>query len=398
MALFACTRFGCPLPSPITQMLAGYRHVLEKTRTLYDGELRSQIETAQAFYNSAFKHHVRTYRDLFVSDSNALLDVRARMRHFFNTEDLTFAAIDGACLRESVNRYIVFFGCSYGVKGSIGLSGSPARIRYTQWSPSEDISYAAYLPVPVTRMNRYSDDYTLNSDEETIDYNQMHRALMLLAEVYLAHSLAKTEVNRPNIILLDNRLGGLLIKTTIPPEDVNMRGHSRIPGGLKAQHVVLANAHPYSDELNIPYPKLPEFYQYALRVLEKQGPKTISELATLSQNDVDDVRKKMRSRSSPATAREIVEGEDATPLVTISSDFDATMSFNQQTYGTAWRDLVRLFTETCENIFKEKDPSAMEYQPVGEPSVAGLRLTTSISSPAWVRETSWRFAGRRGFS
>lgn len=365
MALFGRTRFAGPLPSPITQMLAGYRHVLEKTRTLYDGELRSQIEAAQAFHDAAFKHHVRSYHDLFVPDSNALLNVRARMRHFFNTEDLTFVAIDGASLKEAVNRYVVFFGCSYGVKGSISLSGSPAKVRYTQWSPNEDISYAAYLPVPVTRMSRYVDDYTLNSDEETIDYNQMHRALTLLAEVYLAHSLAQNPVSRPNLILLDNRLGGLLIKTTIPPEDVHMRGHPRIPGGLKAQHVVLANSRPYSDELDIPFPKLPEFYQYALRVLEKHGAKKMSELAAMSGNSVDDIRKKLKSRISPATSRSVVENEDATPLLSISSDADEVVSFNQQTYGTAWRDLVRLFTETCENIFKEKDAGAMQYEAVG---------------------------------
>jgi hypothetical protein len=83
-----------------------------------------------------------------------------------NLRDCTAAAIDGTCGKETLSEMLVFYGGSYAQQGQLIIDPEGHRIEYRRWSPSEDTSIVAYLPIPLTGLERNADeDWLYRTDD-----------------------------------------------------------------------------------------------------------------------------------------------------------------------------------------------------------------------------------------
>jgi len=105
-------------------------------------------------------------------------------------------------LQKELQDYMVFFGAAYPIRGTIDFSGTEKKFVYEPWSPDEDVSMAAYVPIPFTELDEAMDEPFVVSDDQKIDLSTIHYQLMELAEVFQAYSLVKASDLRPKNIVV----------------------------------------------------------------------------------------------------------------------------------------------------------------------------------------------------
>ncbi|MEZ5335954.1 MAG: hypothetical protein R2741_12335 [Methanolobus sp.] len=99
---------------------------------------------------------------------------------------------------------MVFFGGSYGIRGSIHFEGEPPKVKYEKWSSEQDVSMVAYVPVPFAELNDVSEEqFVLKPDEEKINLLSIHTQIMQLAEIYLIYDL----IWKATVCVLNSSLG-----------------------------------------------------------------------------------------------------------------------------------------------------------------------------------------------
>src|SRR5262249_8116857 len=111
---------------------------------------------------------------------------------------------------------VVFYGASYAQQGELVIDQQGDRLEYRRWSPSEDTSVVAYLPVPLARMETIEgDDWLFLSDDADRSAAALaHTCLMQLAEIYLAYRRVN-EDSPPQIVLLDHSLSSILLSCDV---------------------------------------------------------------------------------------------------------------------------------------------------------------------------------------
>ena len=53
---------------------------------------------------------------------------------------------------------MVFYGGSYAQNGTLNVADGAGRLSYSRWTPSEDTSFVAYLPIPLNSLSDITDD------------------------------------------------------------------------------------------------------------------------------------------------------------------------------------------------------------------------------------------------
>jgi hypothetical protein len=209
--------------SDIGDIYGRYHDALKQSLDDYERQRRSALGAMRTLYEPVFSRLARRYewiapteRDGAPSWHRALQTLRERYGNRDNR--LQFAAIDGTCGKETLSDLLVFYGGSYAQQGELLIDTSNDRLEYRRWSPSEDTSLVAYLPLPLTSLQQSegeSEGWLFRADDaERSTAALAHTCLMQLAEIYLAYKRV-VEDSRPQVILPDHSLSSTLLSNDV---------------------------------------------------------------------------------------------------------------------------------------------------------------------------------------
>jgi len=260
-------------------------------------------------------------------------------------------------LQKELQDYMVFFGAAYPIRGTIDFSGTEKKFVYEPWSPDEDVSMAAYVPIPFTELDEAMDEPFVVSDDQKIDLSTIHYQLMELAEVFQAYSLVKASDLRPKILLWDQSMSGVMNSNDVAYKRISLIGYRYQMRTLKAQDVIIAYSHPYNKELGIPSKKKYRLYNYVLCKLQENSPQSISSLCL----ELGIGREELLNRVHYLTNNNFSADDpmlQSAPLAYAQGD---ELRFNEE-YEGSWEYCVGLFEHICKELFKDKNQNALIYK------------------------------------
>jgi hypothetical protein len=276
---FELLKEGGNVPTEISKILMGYKKALDISRSRYEDMYKQRFRNANDFYYDFFNNLVINYGKELLNQETIRSHLRL-IKHFFGTDKIKFIAVDGTCDKKRLEDYMVFFGASYAIRGTIDAEGMPPKIKYEKWSTEEDVSMVAYVPIPFAELGNVLEDQFVTSDDNRINLSSIHVLIMQLAEIYLLYSMVKSgAVEPPKLLLWDHSMSSVLASTDIGVNNINMIGYRHMGRTLTIQDAIIAYSHPYNEELDIPSPKEFRMYNFVLRELQKRSPQTLSEIA-----------------------------------------------------------------------------------------------------------------------
>ncbi|CAD7777024.1 hypothetical protein FHEFKHOI_02080 [Candidatus Methanoperedenaceae archaeon GB50] len=346
------------MPSQLSETLGKYREALDNSRDRYERIKRERFESSEQFYNSFFKRLIKIYD---IKDFNK---VKMLAEQFFQTDRIRFAAVDGSCYKRELQEYMVFFGAAYPIRGSIDFSKSDKRFVYEPWSPDEDVSMVAYVPVPFAELDETIGEPFVVSDDQKINLSGIHVQLMELAEVFQAYMLIKSSDLRPKILLWDQSMSSVMNSNDVNYKRIGLIGYRYQMRPLTAQDIIIAYSHPHNKELGIPSRKEYRRYNYVLWKLQNGSPQSISSLAA----DLGVSERELLFRINYLTGERLKSDDPLKqndPIAYVKGD---NLYFNED-YEGSWEYSIGLFEHICKELFKDKKPDALIYKkknPEGE--------------------------------
>ncbi len=340
------------MSSEISRIIGAYKDALDVSQERYEALYRERAKSAISFYNDFFRNLVKKY-SATVNDAAGRRQITRIFDKMFGTTDIRFAAIDGTLYRETLEDYMVFFGASYAVRGSVGLPGNPPTIHYEKWSSEQDVSMVAYVPIPFAELGDLAEEQFLTSDKEKNDLSSIHFQIMQLAEVFLLYDLASNATIRPHYILWDQSMSSVLASNEPGWDNVGLVGYDFMGRQLTKQDVVVALSHPYNRALGIPSAKSFRRYDFILARLFEKPRQELSTLARESGLSKEDALKSLQS-----LVLKPLGGDE--PLA-VHDKSKEEISLNPK-YTQSWEYSVGLFQHVCKSLFKDKDPRALTYE------------------------------------
>jgi len=374
------------MPSQMSKLLTGYEEALNESRRRYEGMRKGRYKNAQIFYETFFKNLIRQ------NDSMDFAKVKMLAEQFFETDEVRFAAVDGSCYKTQLQEYMVFFGASYPIRGTIDFGKSKKQIRYEPWSIEEDVSMVAYVPVPFAELSETLEDPFVVSDEQKIDLSYIHLQLMQLAEIFQAYMLVKSSDLRPRILLWDQSMSSSMNSNDVNYKRISLRGYKYQMRTLTAQDIIIAQSHPYNEDLGVPSKKKFRAYNYILYQLQKKSPRKTSDLAKELNLEVEELNRRMNYLTNNVDPDDPLREND--PLVIRKND---SIEFNKN-YEDSWEYVVGLYEHICKKLYKDKKADALIYKRKiadGEEketwmSPNDLRFLISVGLRALIEEC-WRY-------
>jgi len=372
------------MPSQISETLGKYRDALDNSRNRYEQIKKERFKNSKQFYDYFFKNLIKKY------DVKKFNKVKMLAEQFFQVDKVRFAAVDGSSYKKQLQDYMVFFGAAYPIRGVIDFSRSDKKFIYEPWSPDEDVSMVAYVPVPFAELNETMDDpFVVSDDQKMINLSNIHVQLMELAEVFQAYMLVKSSDLRPKILLWDQSMSSVMNSNDVNYKRINLIGYKYQMRPLTAQDIIIAYSHPYNKELGIPSKKKYRVYNYVLWKLQSGSPQNISSLAT----ELRLSEKELLSRINYLTSGNIGQDDPLSQNEPIAYIRRNNLYFNDD-YDGSWEYCVGLFEHICRKLFKDKKPDALIYKkktPDGEieekwTSPNDLRFLISVGLRALIEE------------
>jgi len=373
------------MPSQMTKLLTGYEEALNESRRRYEEMRKGRYKNAQIFYESFFKNLIRKYNP---TDFTA----KILAEQLFETDKVRFAAVDGACYKDHLQDYMIFFGASYPIRGIIDFSKTGNQVIYEPWSAEEDVSMVAYVPIPFAELSETVEDPFVVSDEQKVDLSYIHLQLMQLAEIFQAYMLVKSSDLRPKILLWDQSMSSSMNSNDVNYKRINLRGYKYQMRTLTAQDIILAQSHPYNEELEIPSKKKFRTFNYVLYQLQKKSPQKLSDFTKALGMRENELIRRIEYLTSDVESEDPLKENN--PLVYKEND---NLSFNDE-YEDSWEYVVGLFENICKKLFKDKKPDALIYKKKtsegetkeGWMTPNDLRFLISVGLRALIEEC-WRY-------
>jgi hypothetical protein len=373
--------------SEIGDIYGRYHNALDHSLDDYTTERRNALEALRSLYEPVFQNLIRRYQWMHDRESPQWERVLETLRDRYGagSETITFAAIDGTCGKEMLSEMLVFYGASYAQQGQLVVDPRSHRIEYRRWSPSEDTSLVAYLPIPLARLEMNSDDEWLYraDDSERATASVAHTSLMQLAEVYLAYRRVH-EDSPPRVILLDHSLSSMLLSNDVMHLVAPYRPDRQTLGWIGAQidiwgrpfeisDALVAHAHPMNRALNVPSARanvlaarllaeITDFWSIG-ETNERDAGRAIN-LSTLAAGgwfSGDESRLRNRIEQMPPSTEEHkygafrLSGDHIEPVNQLS---DGT----PRTLRERWIELDRLFDRLCRDLFRERRVEALQLR------------------------------------
>ena len=334
--------------SEISKIYKQYQESLKNSQGEYEEKLKHYSKKLKEKYDELIKNHVHSFSDQFKNQIKRL-EIKNIAEQFFETSDIPFVAIDASCHKQQSANFISFYGGAYGSKGTLSLSSSGGKIKYDRWEFNKDVSMVAFVPIPPDMMHTQIDESAQEvdlsySDSEIADVSSLHTKIMQLAEIFLAYSLARLEIDCPKLILIDNSISGIMGNTSYAPNDLRMKEADFNGESLSIGDLQIALAHPFNQKLGIPSTKRvqPHFRLIAEAVWKKKNEIKKSECSSFSNfeqgaNFLDRIKAgKYDSKKN-------------------------SFKFNVDPQAS-WYKCIRIFEHVCDKLFKEKDPKGICYK------------------------------------
>lgn len=345
--------------SKISDILSSYKKSLDKSQARYEGMLEERLESTEKFYNDFLSTLIRVFPNLKDNPGRRSV-LKTKIKTFFGDDEIRFAAVDGTSYKQESQDYMVFFGASYAVRGTIKFTDDPPTTTYERWSPEQDVSMVAYVPIPFAHIgDLVEEQFAINSDNETINLMSIHNSLMQLAEVYLIFDLISASSLRPKFVLWDQSMSGVLASTEVGTRQVGIVGTRFRGREIAITDIAVTYSHPYNDELNIPSTKEYRLYNRVIKDLLHLRRIKISELA----NKLNVTQEKLiRTMRTPLVRSHLVsESADQNSMIHMNVGKDLIEINQKSPYIDSWEYMRSYFEDTCKRLFKDKDVTAMTY-------------------------------------
>lgn len=338
------------MPSIISNIFHGYSESLDHSRERFEKMSSKRQENAQKFYTDFFKNLIRIYSD-FDNDAK-VRQLQNSLKRVFGKTTISFAAIDGTNFKQQMEDFMIFFGGAYAVKGEINHEGNPPITKYRKWSSKEDVSMVAYVPIPYADLNDVSDNqFILSPDDERFDLLSIDTKLMQLAEIFLLYTTLNNSTSRPDVVIWDQSMSGVMASNDEPPEMINMVGNEIMGQKIAYQDAVIAFSHPYQDTLKIPSVRSVEVYDSILKEIMKGNEVDLKEFSEKNNLDKQIVINKIR--------KYLLTEHDNSPSIAMKSG--DILKVNPM-WRNSWYNSVTMFQNFCNRLFNKKDSSVLIYK------------------------------------
>lgn len=347
--------------SILSDIFKGYHRSLAHSREFYQQLYQQRLEGACQFYHDFFHRLIIPFAQKFRSESyrRHLREVAERI---LDTDRIDFVAIDGTCMKDAFQDFVVFFGGAYGAKGSVRLKSEPPVVQYERWDMNRDVSLVAYVPVPFASIedvtNADVQETFVVSDNDRVNLTNIHTSLMQLAEIYLAYTVASaTTHDYPRLILLDQSLSGLMAAVS-HGSNTGLSGYPYDRRALDDFDIQVAFAHPISDALQVPSTKRFQRYLAVLAEFHKRNTQSLSlsqiqSALCIGEHELRDTARYLLEPTAPEGRR-----RRQPPCVLHPDNTLHTVHHCRE----SWQYTVSLFENICTRLFQHKDPSALVYQ------------------------------------
>lgn len=337
--------------SEISKVYNQYHDSLKTSQEDYEKRIIDHAQKLKKIYDEYLNKFVVSFVDEF-SNQVKRMELKSIAERFLGTSDIHFVAIDASCEKRESENFISFYGGAYGSKGVLSLSDPGGRLRYQRWEMNKDVSMVAFVPLPPDVMEIGSEDaesgsITLMSDSEISQISSLHTKIMQLAEVYLAYSLAASStIDTPNLILMDNWLGGILANSSFSPRNVQLKYGDFDGEEITVADMQVALAHPFKKELGNPSTK---GFQQHFRIIAEAVWK---ENKTISHSDCDSEFSGVNFKAGARFLQGIGAG--------VFDEKNKSFTFNVDP-RVSWTKTLRIFNNICEGLFREKSASVMIF-------------------------------------
>lgn len=338
--------------SKLSSIFKGFESSLrvgqERNEVLY----HQHKEVVQQLYELKLQELIKSWKEEFESPLK-LIRLRDQIRDFFGRDEINFVAIDGTCKAEETTQFLLFYAGAYGARGSLELKNNPSTLRYHKWSLEQDVSIVAQVPIPHAELEDvlpYNHDPFAVSDFEKVNLAGLHTLLMQLSEIYLAYdTVASSRTDSPNLVLLDQSISSSMASNMIRPSEVRMIDSPWGFRKLTETDVMIALAHPFNRELEIPTVKKFRQHTGLLAHLERNGGRVdLSEIASENGLKIEDLKSGVNDLVKKGLAK--LTNNNQTLTWTGSVPIDQSWSYTQS-----------IFKEICAKLFVDKDPTALTY-------------------------------------
>ena len=345
----------------LSDIYSSYKRSLDRAQDDYEKTVKTRSSDAKEFYDVFFKDLVVNLGGQFTNTEfrHAVID---EIRRFFGKMDLHFIAVDGSCHKHNSSEFISFYGGAYGSKGSLLLSESPAKIEYKRWEIEKDVSMVAFIPVPYSQIteveseSRNQKESFAVSESDKIELSSIHLPVMQLAEVFLAYNAAtSSNLDKPDLLLLDNSVSGMLGYTDFGPGKVRLVGHV-MPDGRKLERpdVAVAQAHPFNRVLGIPSTKV---FSLGFAVIE-----LLHRNPEMDKITVPDLAGRLGVEAGRLRTR--IKNMEVNGVVEYDSGSDSLVK-RCDPYRS-WEQTKSMFQSVCKGIFLDKQENALKYAAVDD--------------------------------
>jgi hypothetical protein len=342
--------------SRISEILSGYKQSLDISQSRYESMLEGRLNGTEELYKEFLSSLIKQYPKLS-ENAGRRENLKNKIQTFFGNTDLPFAAIDGSSYKRQSQEYMVFFGGSYAVRGTIKFSNNTPITEYEKWSPDQDVSMVAYVPIPFAQLGDIAgEDFAINSDIEATNLLSIHNQLMQLAEIFLIYDLISASTLKPRVILWDQSISGVLASTDIGIDEINLVGTRFRGREIEKTDLIVAYSHPYNEELNSPSQKEFRLYNrilFEVMKYKKLDSKTLQEHLKVSYEKLmREIRTKTASVviSTNLASDSLVHFDEGTGIFTLNT---------ASKYIDSWDYLKGYFESLCRKLFKDKDVTAL---------------------------------------
>jgi hypothetical protein len=338
--------------STISQIFQSYKSALTSSRERYTELYADRAENGRQFYNDFFNRLVVPFRPVFANSASREF-VGRQIERFFGTRHIDFVAIDGTCQKDPFTDFIVFFGGAYGAKGRVSLEGDPPAVKYQRWEISKDVSMVAWVPIPFAQLSDVTGPNTAEtfmvSDNDRINLAGIHTTLMQLAEIFLAYNVATSStLESPRLIMLDQSLSGIMAAAS-HGANTELAGYQHDRRALDEADILIAFAHPFSQELRVPSAKQFRRYTTIIAYFDRKNSRTAA-TAEL-ERELGLTEAELAADIAYLEKRGVAKRDPGTGMVSTVVNC-----------RESWAYTISLFQNICTRLFLHKDQSALTYE------------------------------------
>ncbi|MYB46959.1 MAG: MarR family transcriptional regulator [Cenarchaeum sp. SB0662_bin_33] len=339
----------------LSDIYTAYKRSLDQAQDDYEETIKARSASSGDFYDRFFKNLTVNLGSRLENDTfrDGIID---EINRFFGKYDLNFIAVDGSCHKHNSSEFISFYGGAYGAKGMLRLSEDPPKIEYKRWEIEKDVSMVAFVPIPYSQISEvevddedHEETFAI-SESDKIELTSIHLPIMQLAEVFLAYNSAtSSNLDKPDLILIDSSLSGMLGYTDFGPDGVRLVGRTMPDGrAFSREDVAVAQAHPFNKTLGIPSTKAFSLKFAVIRFLhDHPGMNHVAVSDLASHLEVDQVRLTNQIKNMEKNGVVELNGQD----VLVRTD-----------PYRSWEQTKSMFQTICKGIFLDKVENALKYR------------------------------------